>query len=255
MRRLLSSLRAVSTVVPEVIIYVDDDDLSSHGLAKEQGIKCCRGPRHLLSRCYNEAAALATNDIIMYAGDDLVFRTQDWDGMVVRQFEKSRDKIICVHGDDQSHGGTLHATHGILHRRWINTVGYFVPPYFAGWFDNWITDMANALNRRICLPFINEHMHYTHGKATMDDTYKEAVPSQASDTQKFKELAPKRKADVQKLAKKLDTPISSDEIEKKMSLPVSVEPSYDGPTCPSCKSSLLQPTQGRVRCGQCGLMW
>jgi hypothetical protein len=135
----------------------------------------------------------------MYAGDDLVFRTEGWDKLVSEEFSKWTDRLILVHGDDRAHGGTHCATHGILHRRWIETVGYFMPPEFGAWGDNWITIMANDLKRNIYVPFINEHMHFTVGKAEYDDTYAEAVPRQHKDNLLYAELIQKRLQDTEKL--------------------------------------------------------
>lgn len=250
-KRVVKSLREMSSVPPEVIVYIDTDDKGSLPVAQELGIISIQGQRKTLAECYNDCAYLASSNLIMYAADDLVFRTKDWDLQVRQEFERYGDKIIVVHGDDQSHGGNMHATHGILHRRWIETVGYFLPPYFGAWVDNWVTAVANALGRRIFVPFINEHMHFTHGKADMDATYEESRPRQNADVEKYKGLGDKRLEDIQKLwnvmeNKSLPTPlqeiIHTVQERKKQALAC----------CPSCQAVCVVVTNGRNQCNQCG---
>jgi glycosyltransferase involved in cell wall biosynthesis len=196
---LFRSLKDTSDVMPEIIVYIDDDDSVSVNVASELAIKYVQGPRNLLSQSYNKAAELATSNMLMYAADDLLFRTPSWDSLVITAFDESKDKILLVHGDDMHDGGTRCATHGILHRRWIETLGYFLPPYFGAWADDWITRIGNALNRRVCLPFINEHMNYRIGKSAYDSTYKEAELKQSGDNVLYKKLAPKIAVDIEKL--------------------------------------------------------
>ena len=52
-------------------------------------------------------------------GDDIVLRTLGWDQLVEAVFERWPDRIVFVHGRD-----------GFLHRRWVDTLSYFVPPAF-----------------------------------------------------------------------------------------------------------------------------
>ena len=177
--RFHKSLVDTCSVMPEVVVYVDNDDVASIPVADKLGFKHIQGPRHALSECYNEAFALATGNLLMYGGDDLVFRTPGWDVMVENEF--AQKKVILVHGDDQCHGGNAAATHGILHRKWADATGYFVPPYFESWFDMWLTDVANELNVRVYLPFVNEHMHFTISKAKYDSTYSDAKYKQYED--------------------------------------------------------------------------
>ena len=48
------------------------------------------------------------------------------------------------------------------------------PPYFScDYADTWLNDIANIVGRKFSLPFINEHMHPTVGKAEYDIVYQE----------------------------------------------------------------------------------
>jgi hypothetical protein len=193
--------------MPDVCIYVDDDDPESAAVAKEVGIKCVQGPQHTLSQCYNEAGAMAAGTILMFAGDDYIFREKDWDLKVIAAFERYPDRIAFVHGYD-GNVGPLFGTCGFIHRKWINAVGYFVPPYFTSWcIDGWINYIAEALGRRVYLDFLlAEHMHYCLGKSEMDATYAQGEPLHGINMQKLfhdPHYVALKNADVEKLRRLL----------------------------------------------------
>jgi len=250
-RRLYQSLIDTCTVLPEVVLYIDDDDKVSMPVAKELGIAAIQGPRRMLAECYNEIAYTTSSDLIMYAADDLVFRTKNWDSAVRQVFNRQEDRILVVHGDDKSHGHTEHATHGILHRRWVETVGYFLPPYFGAWVDNWITAVANALGRRVYVPFVNEHMHYTSQKAPLDATYEESRPRQSADTEKYKNLKNKRLEDIQKLWDVMSDKTTLTPIQDIVHA-VQERKAPALACCPSCQAVCVVVTNGRNQCNQCG---
>jgi hypothetical protein len=139
-------------------LYVDDDDAQcSSGEAHiddwaPDNRKIVVGPRITLSDMWNKCAEVATGDILMVCGDDVVFRTKGWDSMVKQAFASYPDRILFAHGDD-GHFGSQFGTHGFVHRKWIDAVGYFTPPYFSSDYgDVWLNEVANALGRRVYLP-------------------------------------------------------------------------------------------------------
>lgn len=200
-RRLVRSLGDTCAVMPEVIVYVDDDDDQTDFGVDGDGLKMIRGPRKTLSDCWNDCAKAATGDILMFAGDDLVFKTKNWDRMVINTFESHPDKFIFLHGDD-GHWGSRFGTHGFVHRKWYETLGYLLPPYFVSDYgDTWINDMANLLGRRVYLNFITEHLHPAWGKAEIDQTHKDRLErgQQADVTKMYTEKRPQLLADVEKI--------------------------------------------------------
>jgi hypothetical protein len=67
-----------------------------------------------------------------------------------------------VGGDDMFLRSKTLAPHPIVHRRWLDTLGYFIPPYFDGeWGDTWVSDLASRIGRMKFLPFVCEHLHFT----------------------------------------------------------------------------------------------
>lgn len=205
MRRLVTSARqtASNPVDLEFIFYVDDDDEVSALVADDLGAVAVRGPRIVLSEMWNRCWDEARHDVAMHCGDDIIFRSPQWDLHVLYAFERFPDKIALVHGRDGYQDQAL-ATHGFLHRNWINTLGYFVPPHFSSDYnDLWLTEIADAVGRRVYLPEIfTEHMHPVVGKGTWDQTHQERLARHTRDNvdQLYRELQTRRLADVAKLA-------------------------------------------------------
>jgi len=168
----------------EFVVYLDDDDhklfdyttripLAARAEYSQQ-INFLIRPRALLSACWNECAAKARGEIMMHCGDDLTFDTPGWDAHVRRAFADTPDKILFAYGNDLGPHGETFGTHGFLHRKWIETVGYFVPPLFSSdWNDVWLNEVAEMIGRHKLLSFVTEHHHYTFGKAERDQTHAE----------------------------------------------------------------------------------
>lgn len=197
-KRLLESLKATCAAEPEVIFYQDEDDET---VLEVGDCRVIRGPRRTLSACWNECAKVATRDILMVGADDIVFKTKGWDTIVEEAFAKSTDKILMAFGDDGAWGDRL-ATHPIVHRKWFEAIGYITPPHFsADYCDTWIYEIAQAINRKVYLPFVNEHLHPVWNKAEMDATYQDKYQRLEKDEvgEKYKALAPERQADIDKL--------------------------------------------------------
>lgn len=166
LKRMAHSARETASGRVEIVVWLDADDPSlteNIRVCREEEILYLLGPRNIIhSARWDKCLTLATSDILAHANDDIIFRTPGWDGMVEEFFEASVDKLWVVGGDD----GYLHsqelAPHPIVHRRWLHTLGYIIPPYFDGEYgDMWVSDLANRIERKAFLPFLCEHMHFT----------------------------------------------------------------------------------------------
>ena len=205
-RRMLDSLRFTARNPVEVVIYVDDDDPVRERYKQIEGVKCIIGPRiSAITQCWNECFKVATGDIFMQGNDDVIFRTPGWDEMVTQEFAAYADKILMVHGSDlgyhHDHGNKF-GPHPFVHRRWIETVGYFIPPWFCSdWGDTWVNDLANAVDRRRYLPFVVEHMHFLMKKAGKDATTLDRLAREKRDEPRtlYGQLASRREQDAEKL--------------------------------------------------------
>lgn len=186
----------------EFVVYVDDDDELTEPALVDVGVTLIRGPRLVMSNYWNSLIPHAKGDLLMLGADDLVFRSQAWDEMLEQAFEDCPDKILYCHGDDLSGAGQYYGTHGVIHRKWYETVGYFTGPGFSADFaDYWVTQIAEFIGRRKYLPYITEHRHHVFGKAEYDQTYKDTLMRLARDkTPKlYKQRLPERLRDAQKL--------------------------------------------------------
>lgn len=172
----------------EIVFYVDDDDEASIDFFESSikddydGTKMFKGPRQYLSKCHNDAYTICTGEIVSFIGDDVVFNTYGWDQKVKEAFTKHPDNILFVYPEDGINGVRLGA-HGFIHRRWVETVGYVVPPYFSARFaDTWVNEVARNIDRACFLPDVYiEHMHYVVNKGPVDETMRQNNERDAND--------------------------------------------------------------------------
>lgn len=193
----------------EFVFYVDDDDptggqvqaLAEDSSAEGPDVIVIRDRRIILSEAWNRCAAQAGYDVMMHCGDDIRFRTHDWDLTVIDAFAAVPDHIVFVHGSD-GHQPESFGTHGFIHKLWAETVGYFVPPYFrCDWNDTWLNDVANMIGRRRFIPILTEHLHPVWGTRPLDRTDEERMEYGRIDgvDQLYRDKLPEREADAAKL--------------------------------------------------------
>lgn len=186
----------------------DDPDSVPPHFTQDQRVTVVSRDRDVLSKCWNDAydAADPECDLFMHCGDDIVFRTEDWDLVVEEEFESWPDRLVFVHGRDGIQDHVI-GTHGFLHRRWVEVVGYFVPPLFSSDYnDLWLTEVADAIGRRRYIPSLyTEHMHPAANKAPIDKTHQERMARHEEDDvdSLYAETIDQRRADVAKLRKAL----------------------------------------------------
>lgn len=160
----------------EIVFYIDDDDASSiaeYKSMKTDQVQAVIGERIILSQMWNGAYELATGEVFMHCGDDIIFRSENWDKIVRKAFKQFDDKILFVYGRDGIWDNEELGTHGFIHKNWVDTIGYFVPPYFDyGGNDGWLTEVATIIKRKRFVPEIyTEHMHFSVNKSKKDATY------------------------------------------------------------------------------------
>jgi hypothetical protein len=171
----------------ELVVYVDDDDTSYEDLFLPVGWTVVEGPRVHddglvnLSDKWNQCFARCHGDIIMHSGDDIVMRTAGWDDVVREAFDSVPDKILFAFGRDGFQDANNFGTHGFIHRKWVETVGYLFPPLFVSDYnDVFLNDIAKLIGRHREIPIYNEHMHYICGKAAIDTNTAERLHRHAT---------------------------------------------------------------------------
>ena len=196
------------------MFYMDDDDPETIKLVKDisvsdpnVNIRVIVGPRIVMSEMSNILARSSEKGILFFCGDDIVMESKDWDIKIKSEFNKVKDKIILVYGDD----GLMHeslATHFFLHSNWVDTLGYMVPPVFTGdWVDNYVTAVATLLDRKVYLSEVKTtHYHPTAGRAIMDNVYLEKYHRDIKSNPQLTFLAtsPVRDSDAKKLKEVMD---------------------------------------------------
>jgi len=212
-KEMAATLLENSTVPPEIVFYVDDDDPTFPESLDYPDYKVMRGPRIIMGEMWNRCLELATGEILGQSNDDFRYRTKGWDDMVRRAFAAFPDRMICVHGDDGVWGAQF-GTHCFLHKTWVETTGYLTAPYFSSDFcDTWFNDVFNAVNRRVFLPFVTEHLHFLANKGEVDKTHQDRLNRHLRDDTPslYQKLLPKRIEDVRKIRAKLGIPYQESE--------------------------------------------
>jgi hypothetical protein len=168
----------------EVIVYFDLDDsyipeyveyFNELTLKYTNPVKTIIGPKLVLSDYPNKLLQIASSDIFMNLGDDMRCRAKGWDEIIIEAINEYPDKINFVYVDDGYWGPNL-ASHHIIHRNYVECLGYFYPPFFDfGYSDAWMFQVAQKVGRIKFLPILFEHMHYSIGKGNFDQTYQDKL--------------------------------------------------------------------------------
>ena len=118
----------------------------------------------------------------MYSSDDQVYVDGGWDYRLDEEVAKYPDKIYCVWFNDGWEAENF-CTFPIVSSQWIETLGYFMFPFFEHFFiDSWIWLLAKSLDRAIYIPeILVEHRHWKIGKSEKDDTYERNATSLGDD--------------------------------------------------------------------------
>ena len=227
---LFSILTTVSDINNVNIYYgVDKDDPTLETIKKvSSAIPCLKvieienGGEFLgLGKLWNLLVDNSTEDIISMIGDDMVFKTKDWDLKILEEFKSGpSDNIKAVHCNDDCHGAKL-AVNLFCHRKYAEIMGGFMREEFKiNWVDQWLHQVFSAFDRLTYRGDIMiEHRHWVLGKNVRDKT---ADRMAVADVNKISDklwysLKDERIADVNRLASYLNikpdwTKVDTDDI-------------------------------------------
>jgi hypothetical protein len=186
MNRRLTLLTSVITSVSDinnVNIYfgVDKDDPTRDLIYKvSKAIPCVKivdiendGKFIGLGKMWNICVENSTEEIISMIGDDMVFKTPNWDLEVIKEFTEDcpEDKIKAIHCNDDCHGAKL-AVNLFCHRKYAEVMGQFMREEFKiNWVDQWLHQVFSAFGRlKYRGDIMIEHRHWVLGKDTKDRT-------------------------------------------------------------------------------------
>lgn len=132
------------------------------------------------AKAHNFHAEQAMKDgaqYFMQGADDLYFKTNDWDVLMQPHLKKYPDNIFCMWFNDLVEQPPNHeriAYHPIVHRKWIETIGYISHPDFNYFHpDGWINYISKRLNRQIYVPEIIAQ-HYNVNSVKGRSSHREA---------------------------------------------------------------------------------
>jgi hypothetical protein len=105
-----------------------------------------------------------------------------------------------VFGEDGLQHGRI-GTHGFIHRRWTDILGYYAPMHFHVFFhDTWLNDIAESINRRVYRKdLLFEHMHPDAKKAAPDQNTIRMASLSRNDAELFRHTSNIRREHAQKL--------------------------------------------------------
>jgi hypothetical protein len=188
----LDTIRKVSKGIPSLKIVEIDNQGKFLGLGK----------------LWNILVKESKEDIISMIGDDMIFKTRDWDLEILKEFKNMpSDCIKAVHCNDDCHGAKL-AVNLFCHRKYAEILGSFMREEFKiNWVDQWLHQLFSSFSRLIYRGDIMiEHRHWVLGKNVHDNTAKrmaEADANKISDRMWY-DLVDERVKDVKILSRYLN---------------------------------------------------
>ena len=163
-----------------------------------------------INRIWNILAANTENEIFGYIGDDMIFKTPDWDIQILEEFKNNcpADNIKLVHCFDGHRDRDEISVNAFVHRKYYEVLGYFCREEFLiNWSDQWMYQTFNAFNRIKYRRDIHiQHNHWIYGGRQRDNTANRMLSDnndKISDDL-WHSLKDQRVADVNALAKYLN---------------------------------------------------
>ena len=168
----------------EIIFGIDNDDEIALKTAEElierfgeDFIRVCLiEPGENLPNISNICARTTARGFIYgNAADDVVFKSKNWDSVVLNEFDKFDDKILLLWSDDGNWNGTL-AAHYFVSKNWFDVLGHIQPTFFhADWTDHWNQTLAKSVGRAKVImnreTLFLHHLHAELGGMEKDETY------------------------------------------------------------------------------------
>lgn len=159
----------------EILLYVnEDDEFLSKYLSLFHKLPCVKvivGPHQSPSFSWNQLALRAKHDLVCLIGDDVQIETTHWEKIIKHHFDSVADKILMLvpstgrpRGYTESQwkmkkiyyckkDETLPAPHYVIHKNWLNTLGYLCPPQFWHFYvDTYTQNIARRMKRCLYVP-------------------------------------------------------------------------------------------------------
>lgn len=182
MESALHTAERVEDVTLYAVLDADDPELDRYLSSLPRAVVVTvQGRRERLGHAFQNGAERAMHDgaqVLMMNGDDVIFRTPNWDRAVREAFARYPDGLALVYPNDGNgniglHDREVRGNHWFVTRRWVEFVGCFCPSHLEHYCSDTVPErIAAAAGRLIALPdVLIEHMHFKHLKSAKDETY------------------------------------------------------------------------------------
>jgi hypothetical protein len=171
--RLLETFTATATCA-DLLFILDPDDAAYEGMAWGEAATCVLEPREYLSGKLNKTG-MAMADVypfLMWVGDDVAFRTPDWDRILLDAL-KDLGGHGWVYPDDKRRNDV--PEHWMVSSDVVKTLGWFANPVLSHYcLDNSIAELGKRAGLiRWCPEAVVEHLHYSIAPGVEhDETYR-----------------------------------------------------------------------------------
>jgi len=200
-RTLAESVRETAHDYVSIAMLLDrDDPFADH--YNNGMVAILQTPLPTVSLQWTYGACFSGTDLLRMTNDDEVCITPGWDKRVLEVANEYPDGIFALYVND-GFKGESHCAFPIVSRKWVETLGYFAPPYFEfGYNDTWIMDLAQRVGRLRYIPDVTiEHRHFTapNGYPRDATTEMNRQGQGKRDAERYELLEPIRALDAEKL--------------------------------------------------------
>lgn len=157
----------------ELIISLDSDDPQKEvykSLYRNANAIIIENPNTSSVEAINNAAKIATGDILMVVSDD-TDAVDNWQESILKEVEGKKDWILKTQDGIQDYIITF----PVLDKIYYNRTGYVYHPGYRHLFaDTYLTCVADINGRKITSNLLFPHKHYSHsgGKEGPDELHK-----------------------------------------------------------------------------------
>lgn len=186
---LLETFTATATCA-DLLFITDPDDESYAGMDWGEAAVAELAPREYLSGKLNKTAMAMTDlyKVLMWTGDDVAFRTQAWDKILLAALEDLGGSG-WVYPDDKRRNDV--PEHWMVSSDVVKALGWFANPKLDHFYlDNSIAELGKRSGLiRWCPQAVVEHLHYSVAKGVEHDAVYQSTEDKfgASDLQAFHE--------------------------------------------------------------------
>ena len=181
MYRLFDSLLQTTSDLSriEIVLCVDEDDFESLEMKFDPvfNVRKTVGKRSTMGTYNTKCLEQSSGDIVILFNDDVIVRTRHWDRTILDFDARHKDKIYLAYVNDLFKKEKV-GSFPILSRKTCDTLkDPFPSPYKGEHIDYHLFDIFKRLSMRgynrihYFEGVIFEHMHFSQGKASFDQTY------------------------------------------------------------------------------------